>query len=145
MGSCLAYHTCVLLNDGTVFIAGGYSGTVTLSSTEIYNPSSGVFTPAGSMSTARNQHGATVLPSGKVLVSGGEGLTGLLTDGEIFDPASGVFIMPGILGMSHGYTGPGVGHTATLLGNGQLLIAGGFAPGLFPGPLVAAELFVPQQ
>src|SRR5260370_40248374 len=97
------------------------------------------------MSTARNQHGATVLPSGKVLVSGGENQTGLLTDGEIFDPASGAFIMPGILGMSHGYTGPGVAHTATLLSNGQVLIAGGSAPYFYGGALASAELFVPQQ
>ena len=145
MGTGRAYHTAVLLNDGTVFIAGGYIGTATLSSTEIYNPSSGAFTPAGSMSTARDSHAATVLPSGKVLVSGGENQTGFLNDGEIFDPASSVFVMPGILGTSHEYTGPGFAHTATLLSNGQVLIAGGLAPYFYGGVLMSAELFVPQQ
>jgi uncharacterized protein YjdB len=144
MSTARAYHTAVLLNDGTVFIAGGYDGTASLSSTEIYNPSSGVFMPAGAMSTARDTHAATVLPSGKVLVSGGENQTGTLTNGEIFDPASGAFVMPGILGMSH-YPGPGFAHTATLLSNGQVLIAGGFAASPSGGALASAELFVPQQ
>jgi hypothetical protein len=141
MGAVRAYHTAVPLNDGTVFIAGGFSGTATLSSTEIYNPSSGVFTPAGPMSTARDTHAATVLPSGKVLISGGENQTGTLTNGEIFDPAFGAIVMPGILGMSH-YPGPGFAHTATLLTNGQVLIAGGVAAS---AALASAELFAPQQ
>jgi hypothetical protein len=49
--------------------------------------------------------------------------------------------MPGILGLSH-YPGPGFAHTATLLTNGQVLIAGGVAAG---AALASAELFVPQQ
>jgi hypothetical protein len=130
-----------LLANGTVFIAGGYDGTITLSSTEIYDPATGIFAPAGAMSTARNTHTATVLPSGKVLVSGGENQTGYLATGEMFDPAAGAFVMPGILGMAH-YPGPGVDHTALLLGTGQVLIAGGFFRGV---TLLGSELFLPQQ
>jgi uncharacterized protein YjdB len=140
MSTARAYQTASLLNNGTVFIAGGYNGTLTLSSTEIYDPGSGVFSPAGPLFTARNAHTATVLPSGKVLVSGGESQTGYLSSGEIFDPISGTFVMPGILGTLH-YPGPGVGHTAVLMGNGQVLIVGGFFRGV---PLLGAELFVPQ-
>jgi uncharacterized protein YjdB len=140
MSAARAYHTASLLNNGTVFIAGGYNGTLTLASTEIYDPASGVFTPAGSLFTGRNAHASTVLPSGKVLVSGGESQTGYLDSGEIFDPASGSFVMPGILGTLH-YPGPGVAHTATLLGTGQVLIVGGFFRGI---SLLGAELFVPQ-
>ena len=141
MSTARAYHTASLLNNGTVFIAGGYNGTLTLSSTEIYGPSSGAFTPAGSLFTGRNAHAATVLPSGKVLVSGGESQAGYLNSGEIFDPTSGTFVMPGILGTLH-YPGPGVSHTAVLMGNGQVLIVGGFFRDL---PLLGAELFLPQQ
>jgi uncharacterized protein YjdB len=140
MSIARAYQTASLLNNGTVFIAGGYNGTLTLSSTEIYDPGSGVFSPAGPLFTGRNAHTATVLPSGKVLVSGGESQTGYLSSGEIFDPISGTFVMPGILGTLH-YPGPGVGHTAVLMGNGQVLIVGGFFRGV---PLLGAELFVPQ-
>ena len=141
MSTARAYHTASLLNNGTVFIAGGYDGTLTSSSTEIYDPATGVFTPAGSMFTGRNLHASTVLPSGKVLVSGGESQTGYLASGEIFDPAVGTFVMPGILGTMH-YPGPGIEHSALLLGNGQVLITGGFFRGV---SLLGAELFVPQQ
>ena len=141
MSTARAYHTASLLHDGTVLVAGGYSGTISLSSTEIYDPTSGLFTPTGSMFTGRSFHSATVLPSGKVLVSGGQSPTGYLSSGEIFDPASGMFVMPGILGTLH-YPGPGVWHTAVLMGNGQVLIVGGFFRGV---PLLGAELFLPQQ
>jgi hypothetical protein len=141
MSAARAFHSAVLLANGTVFIAGGYDGTITLSSTEIYDPATGIFAPAGAMSTARNTHTATVLPSGKVLVSGGENQTGYLATGEMFDPAAGAFVMPGILGMAH-YPGPGVDHTALLLGTGQVLIAGGFFRGV---TLLGSELFLPQQ
>jgi hypothetical protein len=101
MGTARAYQTASVLNNGTVFIAGGYNGALTLSSTEIYDPGSGVFSPAGPLFTGRNAHSATVLPSGNVLVSGGESQTGYLSSGEIFDPISGTFVMPGILGTLH--------------------------------------------
>ena len=123
-------------------MAGGYTGAVSLSLTEIYDPAArGVFTPAGSMFTGRSFHSATVLPSGKVLVSGGQSQTGYLNTGEIFDPLSGGFVMPGILGTLH-YPGPGVEHTAVLMGNGQVFIVGGFFRGV---GLLGAELFLPQQ
>ena len=93
------------------------------------------------MFTGRSTHAATVLPNGKVLMSGGFGQTGYLNTGEIFDPVSGGFVMPGILGTEH-YPGPGVEHTAVLMGNGQVLIVGGFFRDL---PLLGAELFLPQQ
>jgi uncharacterized protein YjdB len=144
MSAVRAFHTAVLLNNGTVLMVGGSNGTASLSSTELYDPASGVFTPAGSMSIARDTHTSTILPSGKVLVSGGENQTGYLNNGEIFDPASRTFVMPGIFGMAH-YPGPGYAPTATLLGNGQVLIAGGLAPFMLGGPLSSAELFLPQQ
>jgi uncharacterized protein YjdB len=141
MSTARAYHTASLLNNGTVLVAGGYNSTIPFSSTEIYDPANGLFTPAGPMFTGRGTHAATVLPSGKVLVSGGQGQSGYLNTGEIFDPTSDTFVMPGILGTLH-YPGPGVEHTAVLMGNGQVLIVGGFFGGV---GLLGAELFVPQQ
>jgi len=141
MSTARAYHTASPLNNGTVLVAGGYNSTIAFSSTEIYDPASGVFTPAGAMFTGRSTHAATVLPNGKVLMSGGFGQTGYLNTGEILDPVSGGFVMPGLLGTEH-YPGPGVEHTAVLMGNGQVLIVGGFFRDL---PLLGAELFLPQQ
>lgn len=140
MTSARADHSAVLLNDGTVFIAGGYDGTVSLASTEIYNPVTGSFTPSGSLSMGRDSHTAILLPTGKVLLSGGEN-RGSLSSGELFDPIAGASFMSGILGTLH-YPGPGVGHTASLLNTGQVLITGGTAPAVMS--LSGAELFVPQ-
>ena len=56
---------------GEVLVTGGTSSTSYLSSAEIYDPVSGVFTPAPSMASARAQHTATPLLDGTVLVAGG--------------------------------------------------------------------------
>jgi hypothetical protein len=89
------------------------------------------FTATGSMLTPRESHTATLLPDGRVLVAGGVhwGLeTGcppgtpcmsVLDSTELFNPAKGVFTSAEDMGA------PRVFHTATLLGNGSVLIAGG--------------------
>jgi hypothetical protein len=77
-------HTSTLRNDGTVLVAGGdgfapkgdgatvapllpeSSGTA-----ELFDLSSGSFTPVGEMSNPRTRHTATPLPGGEVIVIGG--------------------------------------------------------------------------
>jgi len=125
-------HTATLLTDGTVLITGGNDATGALATAETFNPSSGTFTPtAGSMETARVGHTATLLNdgTGRVLVAGGgtapEELFGAGDDGssalaELFDPKSGQFT-PTMNNMLAGR----IYHTATLLPNGNVLLAGG--------------------
>ena len=65
-------HTATLLDNGKVFIAGGYDNLgAALSTAEIYNPRRGTFTAIASMSQARFRHTATKLPDGNVLIAGG--------------------------------------------------------------------------
>ena len=70
-----ANHTATLLKDGTVLLTGGEVFTkgyyLTLSNAEIFDPTSGVFSPTGSMGTARAAHSANLLSDGRVLVNGG--------------------------------------------------------------------------
>ena len=83
---------------------------------------SGTFAYTGSLNTARYDHTATPLPSGEVLVTGGLGVNGnytSLSSAELYDPKKGKWIVTG--SMSVGRTG----FSATLLSNGQVLVAGG--------------------
>jgi Kelch motif/Galactose oxidase, central domain len=96
-------------------------------------------TPGPSLSVPRAVHTATLLKSGKVLIAGGctRGTCEVAAEGattELFDPARNRF-EPGPR-MTH----PRVGHTATRLVGGDVLIAGGWdrADG---DPTASAELF----
>ena len=127
------FATATLLQDGTVLIAGGGSvvGNCTncsVASAEIYDPTSGAFRPVGSMGSARRGHIAVLLKNHNVLVAGGldDALPDpkrFLSSAEIFDTKNLAFVP--ISGM----TTARFGHTASLLGNGKVLIAGGFASG----------------
>jgi galactose oxidase-like protein len=133
-------YTATPLPDGRVLVAGGAelaNQTVILSSAELYNPATGTWAATGRMTTARTGHTATLLPDGQVLVAGGEGacVNGscpFLSGAELYNPAAGTWAPTG--GMSTARTR----HTATLLPNGQVLVAGG---GCCPG--TTAELYTP--
>jgi hypothetical protein len=84
------------------------------------------FGPTGDMSTARTAHTATVLQSGKVLVAGGDACLFSnyygdcpLSSAEVYDPGAGTFATTGSMSVNR------VFHTATLLANGKVLVAGG--------------------
>src|SRR5713101_7181865 len=139
MTSSRAAHTATLLRDGTVLLAGGNSFTNgvfdPLSSAEIYDPTSGIFTATGSMSVARQNHSATLLKNGLVLIAGGQNNSGKLASAELYDPSTHTFTPTGSL-----ITGRD-SQTANLLVDGTVLIAGGVdSNGI---PLVSAELYDP--
>ncbi len=129
-------HTATVLPDGKVLIAGG---STAVASAELYDAATGTFTMTGSMAEARIQHTATLLPSGKVLITGGqaniEGMQRSTASAELYDPAAGTFTATGGMGWARHL------HTATLLTNGKVLIAGGYS---WDSPLASAELYDPE-
>jgi hypothetical protein len=114
-------HTATLLSDGKVLVAGGVTGfprSVLLSSAELYDPSTGVWTLASSLKVARYGHTATILTNGLVLVVGGKDANAnFLFSAELFDPSNGQWATTGSMPYESRYF-----YTATLLTNGQVLI-----------------------
>ena len=64
-------QVAALLSDGRVLVAGGYGGSASLSSAEIYDPKTSSFSPTGAMTSAREWFQATALQDGSVLLTGG--------------------------------------------------------------------------
>jgi len=134
----------VLLGNGKVLIAGGYScdtngNCASLKSTEIYDPSSSSFSSAGNMTSDRYGHTMTLLASGKVLIVGGETCSSstscsALNTADLYDPVAGTFTATGSLSAAR------FNASAAVLSSGQVLIAGGFNGSTYPA---IAELYDP--
>jgi hypothetical protein len=125
----------VLLNDSRVLIVGGKSGRVVtsrhpnldsltpLGSAELYDPESSSFVRAGDMSAPHFLPTATLLDNGQVLVVGGWTMQGFLVvgmrDADVYQPETNRFTRVGPTNV------PRLENTATLLTDGEVLIAGG--------------------
>lgn len=111
MGVARRDHTATLLTNGKVLIV-GYSGQP-----ELYDPLTRTFSLTGETVFRRHQGStANLLNDGTVLVIGGisSGNTA-----ELYEPKSGTFKAVGRLAVSRSY------HSATLLPDGKVLLAGG--------------------
>src|SRR5207248_8051078 len=97
-----------------------------------YDPAKAISTVfENSKTIKRRAHTAAGLANGKVLIAGG-GTGGAPSTAEIFDPATKTFTPTGHMHVGRYF------FTATLLGNGRVLVAGG--SGSSPS---SAELFNP--
>ncbi len=139
-------HTATLLKDGRVLVAGGSGGSYSISSAELYDPVKGTWSTTGSMNYERDAHTATLLNNGKVLVAGGDLANGSpppygyiysTSSAELYDPDTGTWFITGNM-----YVGR-VFHTATLLNDGWVLVAGGYYQSPSPSYLDSAELYDP--
>jgi N-acetylneuraminic acid mutarotase len=124
-----SYHSATRLADGTVLVAGGEPVIVPnqpyafLDSSEVYDPATDSWTPvAAAMTMKRANHTATLLPDGRVVLVGGQsqqGSIGWQRTIDLFNPKT----LSWTAGTS--MTGSRTGHTADLLANGKVLVAGG--------------------
>ena len=98
------------------------------------------FSPTGSMGTTRGgdqEFTLTRLCDGRVLAAGGSDGVGNLASAELYDPASGTWTPTGSMITARN------GHSATLLQNCQVLVAGG--QGAVNMPVSSAELYDPAS
>jgi len=136
-------HSAILLDDGRVVVVGGSDGRPhpdLLSSIEVYDPLTKVWSPGGTTIYPRAGMTATPLGGMRVLLTGGDGPGN--QQAEIYDAAKGGTTLTGPLIEDR------LGHTATTLGGsgcadrcGRVLVIGGRQDGADdpPGP----ELYDP--
>jgi hypothetical protein len=117
--------SATLLRNGTVLVS-GYPSDL---SEEIYDPSYDTFTENKShaISSGHGEATATLLPSNMVLLTSGNSL-----GSDLYDPTTGSITASGNMAFL------AVGHTATLLLDGTVLLLGGNGAG---GYQPKAQLF----
>ena len=136
-------HSATLLSDGRVLLAGGrqtegdeFDPTSGITSAEIYDPSTEVFTATGSLNTARSGHTATLLLDGRVLIAAGAQKEDQTA--ELYDPQTGSFTSTGSM------TQDRFGHEAVRLEDGKvLIISHGYRPHA-AADLASAEVYDPM-
>ena len=142
-----------LLTNGRVLLTGGeFFEDDWLADAELYDPLTAQFTAIPKMKGVRSGHTATLLRDGTVLIAGGDHTCTFIIPGgfdvlscdaaatgtEIYDPATGTF------NAGPKMTWYRVSHTATLLMDGRILIAGGYTDMRGFWPTNSAELYVPS-
>jgi hypothetical protein len=125
--------TLTTLPNGEALAVGGspdLSSGAGSATAELYDPSTNAWTQTGSMAAGRLGHTATLLPDCRVLIVGDN------PTAETYDYVTGAFSPAGSEGaFQRSY------HTATLLANGDVLIAGG--EDVNGNPLTSASVYDP--
>ena len=133
-------HTATLLsvgpNAGRVLLCGGATtieaaahGTIT-GSCESYNPALNTVSPAAPLISPRMGHAALLLRSGKVFVTGGRRWNTTVTPNAwLYEPMNEVYSPDTLTGAwtpKDALLQGRIDHSATVLNNGTIIIAGGF-------------------
>jgi FG-GAP-like repeat/Kelch motif/Galactose oxidase, central domain len=124
------FFSAVLLNNGKVLVAGGAgntAGTQFLSSAELYDPATGLWSATGAMTGIVVEPRMVKLTDGRVLIAGGKDELFCTWDAEIYNPATGLWSP--VARMRHARGGY---HTLTLMPDGRVLAIGGVAPSNSP-------------
>lgn len=125
-------HAAVTLADGRVLLSGGWtSGVESNGLMQVYDPATSSFQLVmTALKVPRRRHTATLLKNGRVLLAGGVQGTGSssnwthLASLEVFDPVPAT-----TTAIAATMSQQRMGHTATLLLDGRVLIAGGYCTG----------------
>ncbi|MCY2959411.1 MAG: hypothetical protein NTY35_04535 [Planctomycetota bacterium] len=120
----------VQLADGRVLVCGGLDTTGQPSADAfVFDPATGKSSAVGSLATPRMGAAAVLLPTGRVLVTGGLSAITLTDPTAFFDAISNSTEVydPALAAFSNGPTMPErkAFHSATVLANGAVLVAGG--------------------
>ncbi|WP_437308227.1 kelch repeat-containing protein [Sorangium sp. So ce388] len=134
-------HTATRLNDGRVLVVGGMDETGSPhSSVDLFDPADRSWTRmASSPQHARTWHTATLLRDGRVLVVGGADPD---APPELFDPDNGRWTATPSIDTPPMESPITMGMSATLLGDGRVLVAGGWS---YSGSVQRAQLFDPAS
>jgi hypothetical protein len=144
------------LGDGRGLVTGGVETGGFASAATLYDPATGTWAATGAMTISRAWPTASLLGSGKVLVAGGvqdvAGSHVFTNTAELYDPATGTWSATGslvggvralhravVLG-SGSLSAQRYNHSASVLGNGKVLVAGGGTGGMV---LDTAEIYDP--
>src|SRR5215471_3925863 len=143
-----SFFTTTLLPTGKAMAVGGrihtgpdYFDFHSIAWADLYDPATKKWSATGTMSISREDHATSLLSNGEVLVMGGttvdfNGIT--VASAELYDSTTSSWTTTG--SMLQGRET----FTATLLQNGQVLVAGGdFYDGINAGDLSECELYDP--
>ncbi|RKH04282.1 kelch repeat-containing protein [Corallococcus carmarthensis] len=119
-------HTATLLQDGRVLVVGGYVSSPSSGVTktvELYNPATGTWSNGAPTLYSHARHTATLLLDGRVLIAAGTDAITSTPHGtsgcEIYNPVTNSWSWCNSLPQVR------IGHTATRLLNGKVLLTGG--------------------
>lgn len=139
MGTPRTGHTATLLANGKVLVTGGIQAMPvtptqlqpireTIATTELYDPSTGLWSAGPSMATPRVGHAAMVRPDGKVLLAGGiswdpnlvfSWVPAVRRSCDLYDPVANTMASAPQMAFARSLIDP------VELGNGKFLVAGG--------------------
>lgn len=116
-------HSAILMQDGRVIVVAGFTldsagDPQADAAAEIFDPASGYWSSAGSLSVGRINQGAALMQDGRVMVAGGDG-GGYLSSVEIYDPVQNAWSLGAPM------SSPRNGISLLTLTNGEVLVVGG--------------------
>jgi N-acetylneuraminic acid mutarotase len=131
-----------LMSNGEVLVVGGVDlqsiGGIATVAGNLYAAVTNTWIPVGDMNYAHYQGTLTLLLNGQALAAGGSNTATAspqVPAVELFDPTTNTWSYAASMANAR------INHTATLLSNGKVLVAGGADPS--PGILSSAEIYDP--